>query len=210
MLPTPNRLRISALQSRISHPHDVADRGDELAPALALGVECLATVFGDRVVASASLPGAFDPSTDDPAALFHPVEQGIERGDVEGEHATRSRLDEFRDLVSMSRLGLEEREDEEFGAALFQLGGKHGTNICVTATYVVKAHARRQAPGAWYLSYFSSLNHASNARGKNALLNNVHSPRLGGSVNALPASVALVPAACAFLAACSTSPSIAT
>src|SRR5262245_9134129 len=135
MLPTPKRLRISALQSRISHPHDVAHRGDELAPALALRVEDRATVFGDGVVASAPLPRAFDPSTGDPAALFHAIEQGIERGDVKGEDAARPRLDELRDLVSMSRLGVEEREDEEFGAAFFQFGGKHGADIYVTAIY---------------------------------------------------------------------------
>ena len=42
---------------------------------------------------------------------------------------------------------------------------------------------------------FNSLYHASNARGKNPLLNSVHSPSDAGSVNAAPASAAGVPAA---------------
>src|SRR4051812_34180761 len=117
--------RTSARQSRIAHSGDAGDRLDELLPTLALGLENAAPRFGDRVVSAAALLGALDPASDDPAALLHAVEHRVERGDVEGEHAAGARFDQFRELISMPRLRIEEREDEKLGAALFELGGEH-------------------------------------------------------------------------------------
>src|SRR5215471_6543630 len=116
-----SRARISARQSRMAHLHDAADRADELLPALSLRIEDCDSFARDRVVSPASLPGALDPPTHDPPAFFHAVEQGIQRRDVEGEHAARSRLDELRQLIPVPRFRLEQGEHEELGTAFLEL-----------------------------------------------------------------------------------------
>src|SRR5262245_29046454 len=149
----PSRARISARQSGIAGSRDVRDGLYELPPTQSLCFESLSPVASDRVIATAPLPGLLDPPADDPPALFHAVEQRIQRGDVEREHAARLGLNELRDLVAVSRLGLEQRENQELGAALFELGSQH-ERICVRHTYgtytcskVKRPHVRAQPGG---------------------------------------------------------------
>jgi len=53
--------------------------------------------------------------------VLEPVQQRIERRDVEPEPAARPGLDEFREIVAVTRPGLDERQDQQFGTALLQL-----------------------------------------------------------------------------------------
>src|SRR5262249_55714455 len=97
--------------------------------------------------ATASLARAFYPAADDPSALFHAVEQGIERRDVEGEHAARSRLDELRQLVSVPGFRLEQREHEELGTAFLELGGQHVIYVEVPHISVMDRVVSRETSG---------------------------------------------------------------
>src|SRR5574338_485232 len=95
--------RQSCERSGISHPGDAVDGGDELLPAVALGLEGGAAVGGEAVEALAPLAGLLDPASDDPPALLHAVEERVEGRDVEDEDAARSGLDELLELVPVSR-----------------------------------------------------------------------------------------------------------
>src|SRR5690242_11571574 len=125
------------MDSGIADPRDAVDGGDEVLPALALRLERRAASGREAVEASPALAGFLDPAPDDPAALLESIEQGIERRDMEHEHALRARLDQLLQLVSMSRLGGKQGEDEKLRASLLELIGEHGSQICVTHTYVV-------------------------------------------------------------------------
>src|SRR5678816_1083452 len=122
-------------QSGIAHPRYIGDGLGEFPPALSLRLENGETCGRDGVVAPASLAVFFDPTSDDPLSLFHAIEHGIEGGDVEREHAVGPALDELGELVAMSWLVLDQREDEKLGASLLELGSQHGV-IYVSATYV--------------------------------------------------------------------------
>ena len=62
--------------------------------------------------------GLLDPSALDQPALLEAIEQWVERGHAEAERAARSRVDEFGDLISMTRVILELGENEQLGGAL--------------------------------------------------------------------------------------------
>src|SRR5690348_331189 len=105
------RARTSARQSYISHPRDSIDCRDERLPALALRLERRSAGRREAIESPPPLARFLDPSSDDPPALLHAIQQRIERGDVEGEHALRSRFNELLELVAMPRLGVQQRQE---------------------------------------------------------------------------------------------------
>src|SRR5262245_7730059 len=111
------RLLTTAFQSRMASLRDAVDGGDEAAPALALVGEDAAAFAGQAVVAAAALAFLFHPLPGDPAAALEPVEQGIERRDLEPHGALRALLDHLADLVAVAGSRFDEREDDELGAA---------------------------------------------------------------------------------------------
>src|SRR5207237_4409418 len=115
------------------------DGGYELAPAVTLRREHGAPRRREAIETAPPLPGFLHPSTRDPAAVLHSIEQRIERRDVEGEHPLGAGLDHLLELVAVPRLRLEEGQDEKLGASLFQLVGKHGSPICGTHIYTAAA-----------------------------------------------------------------------
>src|SRR5262245_3064096 len=86
----------------------------------------------------------------DPASLLKPVEQRVERGDVETQRPARSRLDQFGNLVAVPLPDLDEREDQQLGAALLQFAVEYSSvyichsNILCRLIYDVN---RRRVPG---------------------------------------------------------------
>ena len=90
-------------------------------PVFALRGEHGAAAFGDAVIAPAALARLFDPSALDQRALLEPIERGVERRHREMHRAVRSQLDLPPDLVAVVIRFVDEREDEEIGAAF--LGG---------------------------------------------------------------------------------------
>src|SRR5213594_4463457 len=107
------------------HPGDAADGQDEFAPRVALRCQDVGAHGRQPVVAAAALPRLLDPSPQDPAALLEAVEQRIQRGHAELEDATRPRLDQLAEVVAVPRLILEERENQQLGAALLELAIEH-------------------------------------------------------------------------------------
>ena len=90
--------RGSGLSERVE-TGDAMQRREEGVPIGSLRCEDLPPVSCQAVVAAAALPGFLDPRAVDPAALLHPVQHRIQRGDVEKEHAVRAVVDHARDFI---------------------------------------------------------------------------------------------------------------
>src|ERR1051326_2275545 len=90
---------------------DASQRGDEDVPAGATFRELTPATGGEAVVAAPTLRRFFDPSSLNPAARLHPVEQGIERGRVKRKNAVRAPCDQLGDIVSVARALLENRHN---------------------------------------------------------------------------------------------------
>src|SRR5262245_66242024 len=89
---TVSLLRLCFLVDTVSdtfHSSDAVDGGDEFAPRAALRLEDAGASGCQAVIPPAALAGLLDPTALDPAALLEPVQQRIQRGDAELEHAAR-------------------------------------------------------------------------------------------------------------------------
>src|SRR5688572_6993813 len=100
---------------------DLADGADERVPAAAPLCQRFLSFARDLVDASAPFARLLRPAPLDPAALLQLVEQRIERGGVKRDRPTRPLLDQRRDVIAVARAHFDQRQDEEFGAALFEL-----------------------------------------------------------------------------------------
>src|SRR3954463_4216055 len=112
-------------QSGMFGPRDELNRLDELAPVITLRGEHLAAFCRQPIKAPAALARLLDPSPRDPAALFEPVEERIERGHLELQPPAGSLLDQLADLVAMPCAGLDQRKDQQLGAAFLHLAIEH-------------------------------------------------------------------------------------
>src|SRR6185436_16530169 len=99
---------MAAVHSDMVDSGDLVDRGDEGAPPGPLPGQDLPARRGEPIVPAAPLAGLLDP-----APLFEPVEQGIERRGVEPEGALGLTGDQLADLVAVAGLVLEEGEDDQ-------------------------------------------------------------------------------------------------
>src|SRR5690242_10644358 len=132
-------------RSRISHPRNPIDRGDELAPRGALCVQRSAAGRSDSIVSAPPFARLFHPATDDQSAVLHPIEEGIERRHVEYEDTCRARFDQLLQLVAVAGFGVEQRQHEKLGAAFLELVGQHGeSDICETHIYPDGARRQRR------------------------------------------------------------------
>src|SRR5438132_5676244 len=127
-------------RSRICHSCEITNQLEELSPFLPLRGQHVAARVRDSVVTSPPLASLLDPAALDPLAFFEFVERGIERGEVEGERAAGSFFDELCQLIPVTRLIVEEGEDDEFGRALFgfadRTGELHARTIFRSPEYV--------------------------------------------------------------------------
>src|SRR5262249_6276184 len=117
------RLRISRRKSKsgIFPSHDAVDGADERVPAAARPIEELLAVGREPVEAPPPLPSLLDPAPLEDAPLLELVEERVERGRVVAHDARGARGDELGDLVPVARPVLDEREDQQLGAALLEL-----------------------------------------------------------------------------------------
>src|SRR5262245_52517616 len=95
-----SRRRTSDRHSGTFRSDNSIDGRDEGVPAAALLGENPPAGGGQAIAAPAAFAGSLDPAALNPAALLEPVEQGIERRDVEADGPARSLLDELGDVVS--------------------------------------------------------------------------------------------------------------
>src|SRR5262245_53455522 len=117
--------RTSAVKSGMFEPRDAVDGEEELLPGLAMRGEGRAAVGGEAVVAPAPLSRLFHPAAVDESALLESQQQRVERRGVEGEHALRLCGDQLAQLVAVSRLFFQKREEQELCAALLHRQFEH-------------------------------------------------------------------------------------
>src|SRR5215467_12247981 len=119
---------------------DAADRGHEGLPRAALRLQHFLPFGRQFVIAPPPLPGLLHPLPLNPAPLLKPVEQRIERCDMETQRPARTGLDQFGNVVAVPGPDLDEREDQQLGAALLQFASKIRVFIFVIATYYADSY----------------------------------------------------------------------
>src|SRR5262245_42603042 len=134
-----SRVRRSALQLGMVDPRQQAHRLYERLPVIALPGEHAPAFGGEAVEAAAPLAGLLGPPALQPAALLEPVEQGIERRDVELEAAAGALLDQLADLVAVAGARLDHRQDDQLRGALFQLAIEHPA-VNSSHSYICYSH----------------------------------------------------------------------
>ena len=126
---------------------DPIDCGDEPFPALPLIREHLPSGPGDPVITTPALPGLFDPPPLNPAALLQPVQQRVEGRHCEADGALGLLLDHLAHLVAVTGALVDQRQDHELGAALFELAVQNpGVDILHSKILLYRSR-RRQAGG---------------------------------------------------------------
>src|SRR5690242_17296119 len=108
------RLLISKFHSGMLHSCDATDGSGKLQPLFALQRQDTLSFAGQPVVAPPPLICFFHPTSLDPAPLFEPVEQGIERGHVKMKRPAGAHFDEFGDFVPVERLVFQQGQNQEF------------------------------------------------------------------------------------------------
>jgi hypothetical protein len=91
------------------------------SPGVPVGLEDLRAGRRQPVVAAPPLTGLLDPPALNPTALLEAVQQRVQRRHAKREQTAGARFDQLAQIVAVSGLILEQRQDQEFGAAFFQL-----------------------------------------------------------------------------------------
>src|SRR5437588_5511896 len=113
------RALILFLKSRMLNPGDQVDRFDELTPASALLRQHLFARGSQAIVAASALPRLFNPAATNPVPFLKSIKQRIKGSDVESNRAARPQLDQLANLISVAGTIFQQRENHQFGAALF-------------------------------------------------------------------------------------------
>src|SRR6266496_2785941 len=111
----------SRFQLRVTYSRHSVQRRKERAPTPSLRGQHLLSLGGQTVEALAALAALLDPSSLDEAAALEAIERGVERRDVELEGAVGSLVDQLGQFVTMAIALVEQRQDEDFGAAFAKL-----------------------------------------------------------------------------------------
>src|SRR5262245_40985471 len=102
-----SRARTSLCQScMVSSSGDPAHRLDERLPCLDLRGEHSVTVGGELVEPAAPLAGLFDPGSLDPPSFLEPIQQRVQRIDVERQQPAGADVDQLAEVVAVARLRL--------------------------------------------------------------------------------------------------------
>src|SRR4051812_12383432 len=96
---TSRRQRSMVLVIGLAESRHAVQSRDEGPPAAALGSEHLRPFSGEAIEPAAALAALLDPPALNQAAAFEAVEDGVERRHVKVELATRSLLDQARQLI---------------------------------------------------------------------------------------------------------------
>ena len=116
-------------------PQDLVDGVGEFLPGGALPFQDAPPLGGKTIETAAAFAGFLRPPTGDEATILETAKHGIERPDPEGEATIRPCFDQLADLVPVPGPRFQQREDEQFGAAFFQVVIRHG-RMCASAHYI--------------------------------------------------------------------------
>src|SRR4030095_6877825 len=94
---------------------------DEPNPGRSLTREGLSSVTRQTVIAPAALAGALNPAAFDQTAILEPVERWIEGRGIERDGAAGSDVGQPRDFVPVPVALIEQRQNQKFRAAPFEL-----------------------------------------------------------------------------------------
>src|SRR5260221_13206218 len=108
-------------QSGMADARDAIERDEKGLPDAALAGEDLSSWWREPVISATALAGALHPPPFDEALVFEAIQRGIQGGDVEVDGAVGPLGNEPADLIAVALALFEEREDEQLGAAPFQL-----------------------------------------------------------------------------------------
>src|SRR5512134_833021 len=99
-----SRARTSFCQSCMFRSRDPAYGLDERLPCFDLSSEHTVTLGRNFVEAAPPLAGLLDPGSLDPATLLEPIEQRVQRIDVERQERARADVDQLAELVAVAGL----------------------------------------------------------------------------------------------------------
>src|SRR5947209_6764019 len=116
---------MSGFHSGMFGLRNLRDRVDELPPVIALRGEDALALGRQTIEAPPAFAGLLDPLARNPSPFLEPVEQRIERRDLEFQASAGALLDQLADLVAVARARVHEREDQELGAAFLQFALEH-------------------------------------------------------------------------------------
>src|SRR5215213_5835404 len=119
------------------------ERGEELAPGIALRGEHFSPFRCQLVIAAAALPGLLHPLPLNPSAFLHPVEQRVQRSYVELQHPPGPLPDQLRDLIAVPRGVLDQRQDQQFSTPLFQLLIYHSSRSNMLRCHIYTGQSRK-------------------------------------------------------------------
>ena len=102
--------------------------------------------WSQGVIAAPALALLLYPSSADPATVLHPVKNRVQGRDPDLQLAARATLQQLADLVPVTRLSLEDGEDQELEASPFELGIEDGWPLfLVGARWSARDEIRRRA-----------------------------------------------------------------
>ena len=113
-----------------------------IVASFALRCQHRAAAFGDPGITATSLAGLLDPAAFDQRALFEAIERGIKRRHREPHRAAGPDLDLASDLVAVVIGFVDQRQDEEIGAAF--LGGFNGGPIRLRRSAATAGQVKQQ------------------------------------------------------------------
>src|SRR5215510_3962313 len=107
-----NRRRTICFQSGMFHLRHTVYRIDEGFPETALGGEHFSAFGHQFVVATPALSGFFNPAALNPAAVFKPIKERVERGDFESQYSTGAGFNQLIDLIAVSFARFQQRQNQ--------------------------------------------------------------------------------------------------
>src|SRR5687767_9579090 len=137
-----NAASMSCSQLRMLDPRHAIDRLREVLPDRSLPLEHAAAARRQTVITAPPLTGLLHPAAFDHALRFEAIERRIERGDVKGDGAVGSLVDQLADFIAMTLALFEQRQDQQLGTTALQLPLQHRpTHIWAGTISCLRSHA---------------------------------------------------------------------